>query len=137
MRAITEWKPCCSASSSSSVEDQPPDAATLVLGEQVHRVLDRGGVGGPGPERRQRPEPHHVVGGVFAAYDGDDRRMGTGVLVDPDDLLVEGAGDHVEQRGRLGDVVVVDRSDPGRVASLGEADLDAHGSQGTAEQVGC
>ncbi len=78
-----------------------------------------------------------MVGGVFALHDRDDRRMGTGVLVDPEHLLVEGAGDHVEQRGRLGDVVVVDRSDPGRVASLGEADLDAHDAQGTAEQVGC
>ena len=126
MRAITEWKPWSSRELEQLVEDQPPDAATLVLGEQVHRVLDGGGVGRARPERRQRPESHHVVGGVFAAHDRDDRRMGTGVLVDPEHLLVEGAGDHVEERGRLGDVVVVDRSDPGRVASLGEADLDAH-----------
>ena len=126
MRAITEWKPCELRELEQLVEEQPPDAATLVLGEQVHRVLDGGGVGRARPERRQRPEPHHVVGGVFAVHDRDDRRMGTGVLVDPEHLLVEGAGDHVEQRGRLGDVVVVDRSDPRRVASLGEADLDAH-----------
>ena len=55
------------ASSSSLSRISRPTPATLVLGEQVHRVLDGGGVGRARPERRQRPESHHVVGGVFAA----------------------------------------------------------------------
>ena len=106
------------------VEQPPPDAAALVRVEQVDGVLHRPRVGGPGPERRERPEAHDAARDIGAGggVDRDERRVTARVLVDPGDLLVERAGHEVEERGRLGDVVVVDGPDALGVAALGEAD---------------
>ena len=64
----------------------------LVVVEHVDGVLDRGGVRGPGPERREGAEPHDV-----AVVDRHHRGVTAGVLVDPLHLLVERAGDEVEE----------------------------------------
>ena len=48
------------------------------------------------------------------------------MVVDPLDLLVEGAGHEVEGDGRLGDLDVVDRPDRLGVAPLGQPHREAH-----------
>ena len=122
IRAITAWNPCRAARWTSSSSRRPADAPALVAAVQVDRVLDRRGVRRPGPEPRERPEPDDD-----AVELGDHRRVPPGVLVEPPDLLLEGARHHVEERGRLGDVVVVDGLDPRGVPPLGQADLHAVG----------
>ena len=102
------------------VEQQAPDAAALVAVEQVDGVLDRGGVGRPGPERRQRPEPDDR-----AAVDLGDAPPGW-----PPECSSSHWTCSSRVRGTMSksavdsvDVVVVDGPDPRRVAPLGEADL--------------
>ena len=117
IRAITEWNPCAEARRRQLFEQEPPDAATLMAVEQVDGVLDRGAVGRTGPERREGPESHHP-----AVELRDHRRMAPGVLVEPLDLLVEGARDHVEEGGGVVDVVVVDGADALGVAPFRRPD---------------
>ena len=64
---------------------------------------------------------------LAGVVDGDDRRVAARMLVDPGELLGEGAGHEIERHRRLEHLDVVDRAQ-----RLGVATLDEAGSERTA-----
>ena len=119
MRAMTEWKPWAVGQLDQLGEQHPADARPRWSRVDVHRVLDRGAVGGPVAVRRQRAEADDLAVVVHR----HDRRVGARRSCEPGPLLVEGAGHQVEGDGRRRDLDVVDRPDGLGVGELGQSEL--------------
>jgi hypothetical protein len=100
-------------------EQESSDALTPEVAPDVHGVFDGGRVRGPRPVGRQRCEAADLI----VVVDGDDRGVAARMLVDPGDLLGEGAGNEIEGHRRLEHLDVVDRAQ-----RIGVAPSDQAGS---------
>ena len=91
MRAITAWKPDSAAISTSRSSSSVPDAATVTVAVDVHRVLDRRASRRPGPcTATASANPIDRAG--RRTVDGDDRGERAGAGGDPLLLLAPASG---------------------------------------------